>query len=125
MTAVFVDTSYWLACLNPRDSLHWLARQVARPEELVTTWAVLLEVMDALSSPPHCDAAVEFWAETFSDPALEAVPLDGALLEKGIRLFSARPDKAWSLTDCISGLTDALSADHHFEQAGFRILLKP
>src|SRR5208282_5143253 len=45
--------------------------------------------------------------------------------------FSARPDKEWSLTDCISfvvmnerGMTDALTSDHHFEQAGFQILLK-
>ncbi len=42
-----------------------------------------------------------------------------------------RPDKDWSLTDCISfvvmeehGITDALTGDHHFEQAGFRALLK-
>ena len=46
-------------------------------------------------------------------------------------LFAKRPDKEWSLTDCISfivmqeyGLTEALTADHHFEQAGFTILLK-
>lgn len=39
----------------------------------------------------------------------------------------SRADKAWSLTDCISfsvmterRLSDALTADHHFEQAGFR-----
>jgi predicted nucleic acid-binding protein len=45
--------------------------------------------------------------------------------------FSVRPDKEWSLTDCISfvvmnerGITDALTSDHHFEQAGFQILLK-
>ena len=45
--------------------------------------------------------------------------------------FAARPDKEWSLTDCISfvamnerDITDALTSDHHFEQAGFRILLK-
>jgi hypothetical protein len=38
----------------------------------------------------------------------------------------ARPDKEWSLTDCISfvamnerNITDALTSDHHFEQAGF------
>jgi uncharacterized protein len=42
----------------------------------------------------------------------------------------SRRDKEWSLTDCISfvvmkerGLTEALTADHHFEQAGFKALL--
>ena len=49
------------------------------------------------------------------------------------RVYSNRSDKDWSLTDCISsavmdeeGLTEALTADHHFEQAGFvALLLKP
>jgi uncharacterized protein len=46
-------------------------------------------------------------------------------------MFAARSDKRWSLTDCISfvvmqerGLTEALTADRHFEQAGFSILLR-
>jgi predicted nucleic acid-binding protein len=46
-------------------------------------------------------------------------------------LYHLRPDKQWSLTDCISflvmseeGITEALTADHHFEQAGFVALLK-
>ena len=51
--------------------------------------------------------------------------------DAGIDLYRIRPDKDWSLTDCISfvvmeehGITDALTGDHHFEQAGFRALLK-
>jgi len=49
----------------------------------------------------------------------------------GLELYARRPDKSWSLTDCISfvvmtdrGLTEALTGDHHFEQAGFRALLR-
>src|SRR5947199_324028 len=49
----------------------------------------------------------------------------------GIQLYSQRPDKEWSLTDCVSfvamqrrEITDALTKDHHFEQAGFVALLK-
>jgi predicted nucleic acid-binding protein len=45
--------------------------------------------------------------------------------------YERRADKAWSLTDCISfqvmtqrGIVDALTADHHFEQAGFHALLR-
>jgi predicted nucleic acid-binding protein len=48
-----------------------------------------------------------------------------------IVLYDQRPDKAWSLTDCISftimqdyGLRDALTGDHHFEQAGFNMLME-
>jgi len=53
------------------------------------------------------------------------------LFERGVGLFRQRPDKEWSLTDCISfvvmrdaSLTEALTGDHHFEQAGFSALLR-
>ena len=59
------------------------------------------------------------------------MPASSELMERGFDLFSRRPDKEWSLTDCISfivmseeGITEALTGDHHFEQAGFTILLK-
>jgi uncharacterized protein len=64
------------------------------------------------------------------DRRIMIVPPNQELFDEGIHLFAERPDKEWSLTDCISfiimreyDLTDALTADHHFEQAGFRILL--
>jgi hypothetical protein len=50
---------------------------------------------------------------------------------RGIQLYNSRLDKDWSLTDCISfvvmrerGITEALTGDHHFEQAGFTTLFK-
>jgi hypothetical protein len=53
------------------------------------------------------------------------------LWQAGLRLHRDRPDKAWSLTDCISfhlmrekGITKALAHDEHFEQAGFVALLR-
>jgi uncharacterized protein len=62
---------------------------------------------------------------------IEIVPASAALFDRGFQFFTARPDKDWSLTDCISlvvmherGITEALTADHHFEQAGFVALLK-
>ena len=57
--------------------------------------------------------------------------LERKLMNKAIRLYRERHDKEWGLTDCISfvlmaehGLQEALTSDHHFEQAGFKILLK-
>lgn len=65
------------------------------------------------------------------DPDVLVVPADASLFRRGVDLYRQRPDKDWSLTDCISfvvmeeqGLTDALTADHHFEQAGFRAILR-
>ncbi len=59
------------------------------------------------------------------------VPASRELFQRGVELFTQRPDKDWSLTDCTSyvvmkeqDIEDALTTDHHFEQAGFTVLLK-
>ena len=58
------------------------------------------------------------------------VLLSEALCAVALQLFQARADKEWGLTDCVSfvvmqerAITDALTADAHFQQAGFRSLL--
>ena len=66
-----------------------------------------------------------------NSPDFEVVSARPDLFDRGLQLHSRRSDKAWSLTDCISfivmterGLTEALTGDHHFVQAGFRALLR-
>jgi predicted nucleic acid-binding protein len=68
--------------------------------------------------------------ELQSAPYVDIVPGSHERFQAGLVLFSSRPDKNWSLTDCISfalmkayGIEEALACDHHFEQAGFRVLL--
>ncbi len=75
--------------------------------------------------------AVRFWRRTNNDPKLIVVPLDDQLLNRAAALFGNRSDKEWSMTDCISfvvmqdrKIAEALTNDHHFQQAGFRCLLK-
>jgi predicted nucleic acid-binding protein len=70
------------------------------------------------------------WNEFTIIPRIEVVPHSVELSADAIRLFTARSDKDWSLTDCLSflvmerkGIRDALTADNHFEQAGFRAIL--
>ena len=65
------------------------------------------------------------------DPYTEVVPETTDLFKEGLKLYSSRPDKGWSLTDCLSfvvmkerGILDALTSDHHFNQAGFHALLR-
>jgi predicted nucleic acid-binding protein len=67
----------------------------------------------------------------YAIPWLSSYPASTTLLAQSLRLFSQRPDKEWGLTDCSSfvimqqkGLYAALTADHHFEQAGFLPLLR-
>ncbi len=134
MTPQFADTFYYLALLNPDDQAHArvvaLARRSSGP--VVTTAWVLTEVGDAMAAPALRPVFLDLMRSLRADPETEIVPPDPGLFERGLDLFSRRPDKARSLTDCISfvvmsegGLTEALTGDHHFEQAGFRALLRP
>ncbi len=134
MRAVFADTFYLLALLNPTDQAH--ARAVAFTSgyqgRLVTTEWVLTELADALAFSPQGRA--EFLATRADLPAdadVVVAPCEQTRLEDGLTLYAQRQDKKWSLTDCISfaimqreGITEALTGDHHFEQAGFTALLK-
>jgi predicted nucleic acid-binding protein len=90
----------------------------------------VLETANALSRPVWRERAVSLVNHLAARADVEIVPFSSALWSKGWKLFGQRPDKSWSLTDCISfevmlerGLTEALSADSHFAQAGFRALL--
>lgn len=128
MTA-FADTFALIAWLNPQDDSHaavtaYLDGFTGR---LVTTEWVLVELADALSAPAARATAVAFLRAVRADPLFEIIGYDSAVYRAGFDLFAARPDKGWSLTDCISfavmserRLYEALTADHHFEQAGFR-----
>jgi uncharacterized protein len=132
MKAAFADTFYFLALLNERDSAHKRAVVVSRTRglTLVTTELVLLELADALCKPPQRNEVAALWKVVETDPAFTLVRATHELIERGRRLYRERSDKEWPLTDCVSfvvmqdhGLTEALTADHHFEQAGFRALL--
>ena len=133
---VFVDTSYVVALLLPHDQHHAAARAAAvevlrlRPQ-LFTTHAVLLEVGNSLARPTTRPSALRILRSLESDPAAEIVPVTEGRYAAGRALYDSRPDQSWALTDCVSfavmrefGLVAALTADRHFEQAGFRALLR-
>ena len=134
MTPVFADTSFYIAVVNPRDSLHHRAADLARRlhRQAVTTEYVLIEVGNCLSRAADRPAFLELLRHIEADPNTLVVPSSPDLFADGGALFGQRLDKDWSLTDCISfvamrrrGLTDALASDHHFRQAGFTLLLEP
>jgi predicted nucleic acid-binding protein len=132
MTRSFADTFYFLELLNSDDPAHQRSSEFADSYrgEIVTTGWVLVEVADAMSHPTNRQLVVDFLAQLRAAPRTTIVPFSDALADEGLRLFAARQDKHWSLTDCISfvvmqreGITEALTGDRHFEQAGFRALL--
>ena len=84
-----------------------------------------------MCEPLNRQEFIDTLADLRSSPSVEIVPPDELLWNEGLLLFASRPDKKWSLTDCISfvvmqreGIAEALTGDHHFEQAGFIALLK-
>lgn len=133
MSQVFADTSYFVALHNRRDSMHALAVALeSQTEAMDTTDFVLIEVSSFFCRPGDRNTFATIDAHFARQPTVSILPASTELYERGKNLFAARPDKEWSLTDCISfevmtelALTDALPSDHHFEQAGFRVLLKP
>jgi predicted nucleic acid-binding protein len=129
----YVDTFALIAWLNPRDSAHSVVAAYLNDftGRLVTTEWVLLELADALAASEARSTVVAFLKAVRADPQFDVVGYVPTVYQAGFDLFANRSDKAWSLTDCISfavmterGLADALTADHHFEQAGFRAVFK-
>ncbi len=130
----FADSFYFIAVLCSRDAAHEDALALGRrlSGRLVTTDAVLLELADALSSPEDRVATAEYVRALWRNPAVTVYGSDRALLKRALSLYASRADKEWSLTDCISfvvmedeGISEALTGDRHFEQAGFRTLFPP
>jgi predicted nucleic acid-binding protein len=133
---VFLDTAYAIALSSSSDQFH--ARAVALADlmtisgtRLVTTWAVLLEIGNALAKQRYRQAALRLLDALEADRQIDIVPLSEPLYRRAVQLYRERPDKEWGLTDCVSfrvmqdrGLIEALTTDEHFQQAGFRALLR-
>jgi predicted nucleic acid-binding protein len=134
--ALFLDSAYPIALASATDQHHAAAVRVASAlgttaTRLITTRAVLLEIGNSLAKPHLRAIGTALLRGLENDPQVEVVPLNDALYRRGLDLFDSRGDKAWSLTDCISfvvmgerDLTEALTSDQHFEQAGFTALLR-
>jgi predicted nucleic acid-binding protein len=135
MRLVFVDTLYWIAMTNRKDQWHQAAEKASRSLagcHLVTTDEVLIEVLNAF-----CEAgqflrqeATTLVHDLHTDQAVTIHPQSRRSFLEGLALYEARPDKEYSLTDCISmatmrqqGITEVLTHDDHFTQEGFITLL--
>lgn len=134
--AVFADTGFWIARLSPLDQLHAKAREVSftlGTTPILTTELVLAETLNAFSAGgPFVRNVAGRLVETLrADSQVEIVVQTPALFAEALALYRERTDKAWSLTDCMSfsimtkrGIKSALAHDRHFEQAGFKALLR-
>lgn len=133
---VFLDTAYAIALSSPQD--HGRLRAIKLAQEiqksrirLVTTYAVLFEIGNALGKQRFRSAAVKLLLSLEEDPDIQIVEITSELYQKAFKLYRERPDKEWGLTDCISfvvmtdlKITEALTSDEHFQQAGFVALMR-
>lgn len=131
----FVDSVAWIALVNTRDSLHDNAREIfvnlrRQNYQFITTEFVLLEFANALSAPDFRVKAAAFVEGLQKAGNIEIIPAGSELFSLGLELYKNRPDKEWSIVDCISfvvmeemKISEAFTEDHHFEQAGFIKLL--
>jgi predicted nucleic acid-binding protein len=137
MRVVFADTSYWIGIINPRDHLRQQARavrlQLGTEYRIVTSEMVFTETLNSLSvSGSHIrHAAAAVVGGMMANANVEIVAQTPDLFRSAFDLYRERPDKDWSLTDCASFLimderriTEALTHDRHFEQNGYRALLR-
>lgn len=138
MNDLFADTSGWGNLVDPRQTYHSLARgiyEAARQQgrKLVTTNYVITELVALMTSPLRVPRSktIEFIDSIKSSPYVDAIHIDARIDAEAWELLSSRSDKQWSLVDCSSfivmrnrRMTDALTTDHNFEQAGFTRLLK-
>jgi predicted nucleic acid-binding protein len=133
---VFADTFYWAALTSTGDAAHERAMNLSRsiaPDRIVTTDEVLSEYLAffAAARPSVRAQAGKNVADLINTPAVRVVPQSRDSFLAGLELYRARPDKGYSLTDCISmqtmrreGLIEVLTNDRHFEQEGFRALFR-
>jgi predicted nucleic acid-binding protein len=134
--ATFLDTAYVYALVNTRDEWHtaalnWQEKLERERRKIVTTELVLVEIADGLASRRFRGQAVQIIAALQSSPYVEIIAMSSELLAHALAMYRQRSDKEWGMTDCVSfvvmrgrGLVEALTADDHFQQAGFRQLLR-
>jgi predicted nucleic acid-binding protein len=136
VTAVFADTFYWTALTSTEDNDHGRAMDFSRslePKTIVTTDEVLTEYLAFFSG---AKPSVRLQAGDNVDALLRSsaavvIPQSRESFLVGLELYRVRPDKGYSLTDCISmqtmrreGITQVLTNDSHFAQEGFRALFR-
>ena len=132
---VYVDAAGWIALINLRDALHTEAVRIYKQRlqqqcQFITASVVLLEVGNWLSPAPLRRLAIDLLHRIEQSRRIEVIHVTRELYAEGWQLYSNRLDKDWGIIDCISfvimqgrNLTEALTSDHHFEQAGFKVLL--
>ncbi len=136
MNRVFVDTAGLIAIGDKGDIFHSQAIQIR--EKLRTSWtnfittsAVIIELAGYFSKSHQKNSAIVLIETINRSKKWTCISIDKPLIQRGFERYKQMSDKDWSLVDCIgmiiatdNDITEIFTADHHFEQAGFSILLR-
>ena len=134
MAAVFVDTWFFVSFLHKFDADHPAAMRLSRKyhdASFVTHDAVLTELLTFFSGQGSFwrNTAATLVRETILARNYKVTPLSRHVFEEALDLYERRPDKEYSLVDCISmklmqrrDITVVLTKDHHFRQEGFTVV---
>ena len=130
---ILIDTAFVLALINRRDQHHLSALFLSKQFDgypLLVTDAVFLEIGNALVHD-YKKESIKIIEQFFDSEEIEIVHLTPKLFNQAFELYKNYEDKAWGLVDCISfvvmwetGMTQALTFDQHFVQAGFQALMR-
>ena len=140
MSDYFADSGYWFALIDEDDEFHTSATEYAilletQNDRIVTTQMVLNEVLNPRSGTTarQRQDAIALIDRIRQNRQVDVIPQSEEQFEEALALLrSVVNDKEWSITDCASflamrrlNITNALTGDRHFRQAGFTVLLKP
>jgi hypothetical protein len=138
MSELFVDTSGWANLIDVSQPFHSLSAKIyqnarSQKHKIITTSYIITELVALLASPLRVPRpkAIAFIQSLKTSPYVEVIHISKEIDTKAWELLINRQDKEWSLVDCSSfivmqelRITESLTSDHHFEQAGFIRLLK-
>jgi predicted nucleic acid-binding protein len=132
---VFADTSFFFALSARRDAAHSSAVSkfgalLRKQRRIVTTDYVIDEALTLTKVRTNASVAVALLDRIERSEAIELEYVNAARFHLAKTFFRKHSDHGYSFTDCASfvvmrelEITDALTTDHHFAEAGFRPLL--
>ncbi|MDJ0599648.1 MAG: PIN domain-containing protein [Crocosphaera sp.] len=136
MKQIFLDTFYLQALADPQDNAHEFAVIITAKLGSfrgVTSEMVLTELLNALCSRGQFlrQSAIRLTRDLCNDSNTLIIPQTQEQFEQAFDFYQRRLDKGYSLTDCASmeimrqlEIVEILTFDKHFQQEGFRALLR-
>lgn len=130
---MLIDTSGWFCIMDDTDRRYDAAKEYIQTSRSRLTHSYVIAELTALSYARGIprSSLIQFTNEILDDPQIEIIWVDESLTMSAWSLLQKRQDKNWSLCDAVSfaimhqlGIAEALTTDHHFEQAGFIKLLE-